>query len=108
MSDVPNPIDKVVGSRVRRRRHLLNVEAEIFAGKIGITVMQLQRYEDGFDRIDANHMRDIAKALEVNPISFFLNGSASDTDELKTREETVSVANVLPFVQKSEKPDIND
>ncbi len=43
--------------------------------KLGINAQQIQDYETGANDISANHMRDIAAAMEV-PVSFFFEGLA--------------------------------
>jgi transcriptional regulator with XRE-family HTH domain len=40
-----NPIDKHVGSRVRMRRHMLNMSQVEIAAALGMTFQQVQKYE---------------------------------------------------------------
>jgi transcriptional regulator with XRE-family HTH domain len=53
--------------------------------RIGTKFQQIQKYENGTNRISASRMWDIAAAMEV-PVSFFfegLDGQAPDTGEAR-------------------------
>ncbi len=53
--------------------------------RVGIRFQQIQKYENGTNRISASRMWDIAAAMEV-PVSFFfegLEGQAPDTGEVR-------------------------
>ena len=53
--------------------------------KVGIKFQQIQKYENGTNRISASRMWDIAATMEV-PVSFFfegLDGQAPDTGEAR-------------------------
>ncbi len=65
--------------------------------KAGIKFQQIQRYENGTNRISASRMWDIAAAMEV-PVSFFfegIGGQAPDTGEVRgdilTDKETLEL-----------------
>jgi transcriptional regulator with XRE-family HTH domain len=63
-----NPIDKHVGSRVRMRRHMLNMSQTEIATALGLTFQQVQKYENGSNRISASR-----QILQV-PVAFFFEG----------------------------------
>jgi transcriptional regulator with XRE-family HTH domain len=69
-SGTPHPIDVHVGSRVRMRRQLLGMNQERLASALGITFQQVQKYENGHNRISASRLAAIAQALDA-PITFF-------------------------------------
>ena len=54
---VPNPIDKYVGSRVRMRRKMLGMSQEKLGDALGITFQQVQKYENGTNRISASRLQ---------------------------------------------------
>jgi transcriptional regulator with XRE-family HTH domain len=72
---VPNPIDKYVGSRVRMRRLMLGLSQEKLADQLGITFQQVQKYENGINRVSASRLQAISQILQV-PVSFFFEGDA--------------------------------
>src|SRR4051794_23918414 len=61
----PNEIDRLVGSRVRQRRIQLGMSQEQLAAALGITVVQVQKYEKGVNRIGASRLHKIAGLLGV-------------------------------------------
>jgi transcriptional regulator with XRE-family HTH domain len=52
----PNPVDKHVGSRVRMRRKMLNMSQGKLGAGLGITFQQVQKYENGTNRISASRL----------------------------------------------------
>src|SRR4051795_1311973 len=61
----PNEIDRLVGSRVRQRRMQLGMSQEQLAEQLGVTVVQVQKYEKGVNRIGASRLHKIAGLLGV-------------------------------------------
>ena len=49
----PNAVDQHVGSRVRLRRMLLGMSQERLGESMGLSFQQLQKYENGMNRIGA-------------------------------------------------------
>ena len=66
----PNPIDRHVGLRIRLRRKELGVSQEKLADQIGLTFQQVQKYENGANRISASRLVQIADTLQVSATSF--------------------------------------
>lgn len=66
----PNQIDAHVGRRLRLRRVMLQLSQEQLATRMGITFQQIQKYENGQNRISASRLWDLSRILRV-PISFF-------------------------------------
>ena len=69
----PNPIDKHVGSRVRMRRMMLSMSQEKLGGALGLTFQQVQKYENGKNRVSASRLQQISQILQV-PVPFFFEG----------------------------------
>jgi transcriptional regulator with XRE-family HTH domain len=67
----PDPIDSLVGQRVKTRRCALSMSQEKLANAIGVTFQQVQKYENGKNRISSSRLMQIANALQVSPASFF-------------------------------------
>jgi transcriptional regulator with XRE-family HTH domain len=72
-SKSPDPSDTHVGSRVRMRRRLLEMSQAALAAALGITFQQVQKYENGTNRVSASRLQQISSFLQV-PISFFFDG----------------------------------
>jgi len=70
----PSTIDKLVGRKVRWRRHQLKLSQEALAERLGLTFQQVQKYERGANRISAGRLYELAQALETT-IPYFFEGS---------------------------------
>ena len=66
---IPNPIDKHVGSRVRMRRKMLAMSQEQLADALGLSFQQVQKNENGTNRIGASRLQQISHILQV-PVVF--------------------------------------
>jgi len=72
----PNPIDVHVGSRIRLRRTLLGISQSALAEAVGLTFQQVQKYEQGTNRVSSSRLVDVASALDVTIPYFFDEMSA--------------------------------
>ena len=72
----PNPTDKHVGSRVRLRRKMLAMSQTKLGDALGLTFQQVQKYENGTNRIGASRLEQISHVLQV-PVAFFFEGAPS-------------------------------
>ena len=82
----PNPVDIYVGSRLKLRRLILGM-----AEKLGITFQQVQKYENGINRISASRLWDISKLLKVQVEYFFdgMNESIQAQSPRSLRKNTI-------------------
>lgn len=65
-----NSIDHHVGTRLRMRRALLGMSQEKLAEQVGITFQQIQKYENGANRVSASRLFEFSKVLDI-PVTFF-------------------------------------
>jgi len=85
--------DMSIGQRVRMQRSLLGWSQEKLANALGITFQQIQKYENGDNRIAAGRLYEIAKIMGVNVSSFYadiLTHAFADNDQ-----ESLSAPNPL-------------
>ena len=68
-----DPIDRYVGSRVRVRRLGLGMSQTKLGQAIDVTFQQVQKYENGANRVGASNLYKMAKALGVD-VGFFYDG----------------------------------
>jgi transcriptional regulator with XRE-family HTH domain len=59
------PVDKNVGNRVRMRRLMLNMSQTALGEAVGVSFQQVQKYENGVNRIGASRLQHIAHILGV-------------------------------------------
>jgi len=69
----PDPIDVHVGSRIKGRRIGLRTSQTKLGNAIDVTFQQIQKYENGANRVGSSNLYKIAKALDVD-VSFFFEG----------------------------------
>ena len=69
----PNPIDVFIGGRIRYFRKLRHVSQVELAGSVGTTFQQVQKYENGNNRVSGSRLWMISQVLQV-PVSLFFEG----------------------------------
>ncbi len=66
-----SPIDLHVGIRVRQRRVLLGMTQTDLADTMGLTFQQVQKYENGMNRISASRLYGLSQVFDVTVEYFF-------------------------------------
>jgi transcriptional regulator with XRE-family HTH domain len=85
---IPNPIDVHVGKRIRIRRLFLGMNQETLANGLGLTFQQVQKYENGANRVSASRLSAMADILGV-PISFIFGDlQIGDTPQTPAEQES--------------------
>ena len=74
---VSHPVDLHVGTRLRLRRKLLGMSLSTLADAVGLTFQQIQKYENGSNRVSASKLFEFAGALDV-PVGFFFEGAPTN------------------------------
>ncbi len=67
----PQPTDLHVGRRIRMRRRALGISQAVLANAVGVAFQQIQKYENGTNRVGAGRLQAIAEALDCHPAWFF-------------------------------------
>lgn len=67
----PQPTDKRIGKRIRMRRRMMRVSQGMLGKAVGVTFQQIQKYENGTNRVGAGRLQQIADALGCEPAWFF-------------------------------------
>jgi transcriptional regulator with XRE-family HTH domain len=101
----PNPTDIYVGSRVRMRRKMMGMSQEKLGERLGITFQQIQKYENGVNRIGASRLHLISRALNV-PIEFFYEGVPEEGGTGRGRSSAAAVPDVSTFLATSDAVDL--
>jgi transcriptional regulator with XRE-family HTH domain len=76
----PNPIDKYVGSRIRMRRKMLGMSQVNLGKALSVSFQQVQKYENGVNRVGAGRLQHLAEIFEV-PVTFFFDGAPAETSD---------------------------
>jgi transcriptional regulator with XRE-family HTH domain len=64
--------DRHVGARLRMRRIMLKMSQSDIANALRLTFQQVQKYENGANRLSASRLQHLCKILSV-PVSFFFD-----------------------------------
>ena len=75
---------KEIGERIKKRRIELGISQEKLADALGVTYQQVQRYENGTNRLNVENIQLIADILSL-PVSHFF---ASDKTLMVAEEAT--------------------
>jgi transcriptional regulator with XRE-family HTH domain len=78
LADGPHPVDLHVGHRVRARRLALGLTQGELGHDLGLSAQQVQKYENGANRVSASKLYEIARRLETT-IDWFFNDMAGVT-----------------------------
>jgi len=76
--EVPDPIDTHVGQRLKARRVGLRISQSEIGKALDVTFQQIQKYENGANRIGASNLYRLAQALNVE-VSYFFEDLPSAT-----------------------------
>lgn len=95
----PNETDVAVGQRVREFRKEANLSQTALADQIGVTFQQVQKYENGTNRIGSGRLVQIARALDV-PITTLFDGLARPADKRRTRTARLTELSAVPTASK--------
>ena len=87
------PVDVHVGGRVRDRRTLIGMNQTELGKHLGLTFQQIQKYENGMNRITASKLWVISRVLG-RPISWFFEGIGArkrKVEDLLAKRETLQL-----------------
>jgi transcriptional regulator with XRE-family HTH domain len=87
--------DKFVGQNIRLFRKAKGLSQTQLGDAIGVTFQQVQKYENGFNRVGSSRLVRIATALEV-PVQTFFDGIAQERTR-STSTESVGDMLVAPY-----------
>ncbi len=85
-----HPVDGFVAAKIRLRRKGLRMSQRRLADQIGTTFQQVQKYENGTNRVSASRLVAIAKALGTS-VHWFFDGAGPQA----------SLADRSPFIAPS-------
>ncbi len=75
---IADPVDVHVGQRIRARRKTVGLSQSTLADALGLTFQQVQKYENGANRVSASKLYETARCLGV-PVSYFFEGLPDPT-----------------------------
>ena len=73
MGELAKRVDAHVGIHIRERRTAMDLTLQDVADALKISYQQLQKYENGANRVSAGRLYEIAMRLEVD-VGYFFDG----------------------------------
>ncbi|NBT85786.1 MAG: XRE family transcriptional regulator [Alphaproteobacteria bacterium] len=89
MSEIKNQkqrvdeIDRYIGNRLRLRRIMIGLTQEKLAEAFGVTAQQVQKYENGINRMGGSRLLQASQILKI-PVQYFFEG----LEKLEITEES--------------------
>jgi transcriptional regulator with XRE-family HTH domain len=90
----------MLGSRMRMRRKMLAMSQTELGDALGLTFQQVQKYENGTNRIGASRLQEISHILQV-PVAFFFERAPNASAPHDSDGSALSVAQIDAFVSDS-------
>src|SRR5215211_8669395 len=83
----PDKVDIEVGQRIKMCRTAAGLSQTVLAEELGVTFQQVQKYEQGRNRVGAGRLAKIAEVLNV-PVTKLLGVDEENAATKKRHEET--------------------
>lgn len=80
MNAMTSPVDTHIGQRILLRRKLLKLNQTELGAACGISYQQVQKYEQGKNRVSASRLWEISKVLDCT-VAWFFQGIERHSDE---------------------------
>jgi len=98
---------KTIGEKVKFRRQDIGMSQERLAEILGVSYQQVQRYENGKNKLNVENIQLIAEALSV-PVSFFFSSeipqvAAEPATSFASSEEKTLLKHFRDISAKSDK-----
>ena len=101
----PDPLDVALGAAVRIRRRTIGMSQESLAEQCGVSFQQIQKYENGANRISFSRLVQIARALRCRVVDLMdvLDAPGPDISsdlDLFGRMRTPGVSDLLSVFER--------
>lgn len=103
---MPHPTDVHVGRRVRAARMAKGMSQTSLGNALGLSFQQIQKYENGSNRIGSSRLWDISLILDT-PVDFFFEGlednkSKKGAGEAPMSRRTIQLAKAINSLPNEE------
>lgn len=100
----PDPMDVALGAAVRIRRRTIGMSQEALAEQCGVSFQQIQKYENGANRISFSRLVQIARALRCRVVDLMdvldTPGSDGGDVDLLSRMRTPGALEMLAAFER--------
>jgi transcriptional regulator with XRE-family HTH domain len=103
----PNLTDVHIGKRIRMQRLTHRMSQTEVADRLGITFQQIQKYENGVNRVGAGRLQELANLFGVSPVFFFEGGPQAgksrspgkSTTDLLSKKDNLALAEAFDKIR---------
>ena len=95
------PLDAALGERIRRRRRELGLSQSALGGQLGITFQQIQKYENGANRVSASMLMRLADALAM-PVTELLQDAEAATPPVDPERASAQLVAAFAKISSAE------
>lgn len=106
--NLPDPVDLHVGKQLQLRRKLMGRSQQQVADHLGVTFQQIQKYENGSNRISASSLYYIGQYLSVNVGYFFEDITFARNVGFRENEQQPLDDAPRPFYDIVQEPDVKE
>ena len=99
LARTPDPLDVMVGAKIRIFRSHRGISQTDLARKIGVAFQQVQKYEKGTNRVGASRLVQIADVLKVPITSLFAGVDRHATKDTKSPQELLADTAALKLLK---------
>lgn len=97
-----------IGEKVKKKRRELGISQEELAERLGVTYQQVQRYENGMNKLNVENIQVIADALDTPVSYFFGNGRKDIVSEGLTPYLPVDESKLLGYFKRIKRKKLRD
>ncbi len=94
---------KSIGGRIKARRLEIGMTQEQLAEKMGVTYQQIQRYENGVNKLNVEQLQIIADSLTIPTSFFFEDNQTTGIKDIKSQYVSVEEERFLKYFRKIRK-----
>lgn len=92
-------IDKIVGNKIKEIRKSKKISQSKLGEIIGITFQQVQKYENGTNRISISRLYDIAQALNIQIEKLISQDAINESNAEQSNEKADKFANIFASIE---------
>ena len=94
-------LDAALGERIRRRRRELGMSQSALGAKLGITFQQVQKYENGTNRVSATMLVKLSDALGM-PVIEILHEAETASPPMDAQAQAAQLLAAFGRIQSAE------
>ncbi len=91
-------MSKAFGALLRKKRIMAGMSQDNVAQEIGVTFQQVQKYENGTNRISLPRLVQMANVIGFNPADMFDIGEISAAREIPLTRKNLEVVKVMALL----------